>query len=44
MRDASGQRLAKRHDALSIRRLRDSGLTADQVRKMALSAQSEAAG
>jgi glutamyl-tRNA synthetase len=44
MRDASGQRLAKRHDALSIRRLRESGLTADQVRKTAFSTQSEAAG
>ena len=31
VRDASGVRLAKRHDALSIRRLRDSGWTPDDV-------------
>ncbi len=29
--DAQGQRLAKRHDALSIRRLRESGRTAQEV-------------
>jgi glutamyl/glutaminyl-tRNA synthetase len=32
MRDASGIRLAKRHDALSLRTLRESGLTPEQVR------------
>ena len=32
IRDESGARLAKRHDALSIRRLRESGWTADQAR------------
>ncbi len=32
VRDASGVRLAKRHDALSIRALRARGLTAEQVR------------
>lgn len=32
MRDESGLRLAKRHDALSIRRLRELGWTAEQVR------------
>jgi glutamyl-tRNA synthetase len=31
MRDANGIRLAKRHDALSLRTLRDSGLTPQQV-------------
>lgn len=31
IRDAQGQRLAKRHDALSIRRLRESGRTAEEV-------------
>ncbi|HEX3103955.1 MAG TPA: tRNA glutamyl-Q(34) synthetase GluQRS [Terriglobales bacterium] len=36
VRDQSGQRLAKRHDALSIRSLRESGWTADQVRTRAL--------
>ena len=37
LRDASGVRLAKRHDALSIRRLRDSGWTpADVVRAAGL--------
>ncbi len=29
--DAQGQRLAKRHDALSLRELRESGLTPDAV-------------
>jgi glutamyl/glutaminyl-tRNA synthetase len=33
VRDQTGQRLAKRHDALSIRRLRESGWTAEQVRE-----------
>ena len=32
IRDESGARLAKRHDALSIRKLRESGWTADQAR------------
>jgi glutamyl-tRNA synthetase len=35
MRDSSGVRLAKRHDALSIRRLRDAGMTAKEVLKLA---------
>ncbi len=35
VRDEIGQRLAKRHDALSIRKLRESGWTADQVRARA---------
>ena len=34
MRDATGVRLAKRHDALSLRTLRDRGLTPAQVRAM----------
>jgi glutamyl/glutaminyl-tRNA synthetase len=33
--DANGERLAKRHDALSIRRLRDEGKSAQDVRMMA---------
>jgi glutamyl-tRNA synthetase len=33
IRDESGARLAKRHDALSIRKLRESGWTADQARE-----------
>jgi glutamyl/glutaminyl-tRNA synthetase len=33
IRDESGARLAKRHDALSIRRLRESDWTADQARE-----------
>jgi glutamyl/glutaminyl-tRNA synthetase len=36
MRDESGVRLAKRHDALSIRRLRESGMSAKEVRERAL--------
>ena len=32
VRDANGQRLAKRHDALSIRRLRELGWTPEEVR------------
>jgi glutamyl-tRNA synthetase len=32
VRDASGTRLAKRHDALSIRQLRESGKTPEEVR------------
>jgi glutamyl-tRNA synthetase len=35
VRDEAGVRLAKRHDALSIRRLRESGLSAEEVRKRA---------
>ncbi len=34
VRAASGQRLAKRHDALSLRALRQSGLSPQQVREM----------
>jgi len=36
VRDEAGVRLAKRHDALSIRYLRQSGCTAEQVRERAL--------
>jgi glutamyl/glutaminyl-tRNA synthetase len=36
VRDESGMRLAKRHDALSIRALRESGWTAEQVRDRAM--------
>lgn len=35
VRDAAGVRLAKRHDALSIRRLRESGMAAEKVLEMA---------
>lgn len=35
VRDASGMRLAKRHDALSIRRLRESDVSAEKVLEMA---------
>jgi glutamyl/glutaminyl-tRNA synthetase len=35
VRDAAGLRLAKRHDALSIRHLRESGMTAEKVLEMA---------
>ncbi len=35
VRDAAGARLAKRHDALSIRHLRQKGLTAEKVLEMA---------
>jgi glutamyl/glutaminyl-tRNA synthetase len=35
VRDAAGARLAKRHDALSIRHLRESGMTAKDVLRMA---------
>jgi len=38
VRDDGGARLAKRHDALSIRKLRESGWTADQVRMRVLPA------
>jgi glutamyl-tRNA synthetase len=33
VRDDAGVRLAKRHDALSVRRLRESGLSAEEVRR-----------
>jgi glutamyl-tRNA synthetase len=33
VRDEAGTRLAKRHDALSIRKLRESGWTPEQVRE-----------
>jgi glutamyl-tRNA synthetase len=36
VRDEAGVRLAKRHDALSIRRLRESGLSAGEVRRQVL--------
>ena len=36
VRDESGARLAKRHDALSIRRLRESGMSAKEVKVMAM--------
>jgi glutamyl/glutaminyl-tRNA synthetase len=36
VRDEAGVRLAKRHDALSIRRLRESGCAPEQVRERAL--------
>jgi glutamyl-tRNA synthetase len=36
VRDEAGVRLAKRHDALSIRRLRENGCSADDVRARAL--------
>jgi len=35
VQDKSGVRLAKRHDALSTRRLRDRGMSAEQVRALA---------
>jgi glutamyl/glutaminyl-tRNA synthetase len=35
VRDAAGVRLAKRHDALSVRQLREGGLTPTEVLKMA---------
>ncbi|HEX6803313.1 MAG TPA: tRNA glutamyl-Q(34) synthetase GluQRS [Terriglobales bacterium] len=38
VRDEGGVRLAKRHDALSIRALRQSGVSPDQVRTRALAA------
>jgi glutamyl-tRNA synthetase len=39
VRDAAGERLAKRHDALSIRHLRESGMTAESILKTAGSPQ-----
>jgi len=41
--DASGERLAKRHDALSMRALRDQGKSADEVTAMAHASDSTAA-
>jgi glutamyl-tRNA synthetase len=41
VRDEAGMRLAKRHDALSVRYLRASGWTAEQVRERALQQTSE---
>ena len=35
VRDVGGARLAKRHDALGIRKLRESGWTAEQIRAQA---------
>lgn len=35
--DSSGQRLAKRHDSLSLRELRNSGVDPDQLRRHYLS-------
>jgi glutamyl/glutaminyl-tRNA synthetase len=35
VRDTAGVRLAKRHDALGIRHLRESGMTAEKVLEMA---------
>jgi hypothetical protein len=32
MRDERGERLAKRHDALSLRKLRESGESAENLR------------
>ena len=37
VRDEAGTRLAKRHDSLSIRRLRESGCSPDEVRTRAMS-------
>ncbi|MGB9204833.1 MAG: tRNA glutamyl-Q(34) synthetase GluQRS [Terriglobales bacterium] len=39
VRDAAGVRLAKRHDALSLRHLRKSGMTAESVLELAFSAE-----
>ncbi len=36
LRDASGRRLAKRHDSLSLRAMREAGLSAEEVRQRAL--------
>ena len=40
VRDTAGVRLAKRHDALSIRHLRESGMTAESLLELAFSAES----
>jgi glutamyl/glutaminyl-tRNA synthetase len=37
VRDQNGQRLAKRHDAISIRKLRENGRSAVQVKARAFS-------
>ena len=42
LRDASGMRLAKRHDALSIRHLRESGMTPEAVLELAFRPSSNA--
>jgi glutamyl/glutaminyl-tRNA synthetase len=44
MTDASGVRLAKRHDALSLRRLRESGMTPEKIRESWENAASTGAG
>jgi len=36
LRDESGKRLAKRHASLSLRKMRESGMSPDEVRKQAL--------
>lgn len=36
VRDENGARLAKRHDALSIRKLRESGMSAEEIRNLAV--------
>jgi glutamyl/glutaminyl-tRNA synthetase len=43
VRDERGERLAKRHDALSILKLRESGWTAEQIKTRALSSVSSSA-
>jgi glutamyl-tRNA synthetase len=40
VRDDQGRRLAKRHDALSIRSLRESGVSAREVMELAVQASS----
>ena len=40
LRDENGVRLAKRHDSLSIRKLRESGISAEEVRARGLSVKS----
>jgi glutamyl-tRNA synthetase len=37
VRDENGVRLAKRHDALSIRKLRETGMSAEEVRNLVMS-------
>ncbi len=43
-RDAQGERLAKRHDALSIRALREAGRSPEDVRRMANAIKTSASG
>jgi glutamyl/glutaminyl-tRNA synthetase len=38
LRDEHGMRLAKRHDALSIRRLREGGMSPEELRNLSISA------